>query len=1292
MKSGWKFFSGFTLLFALIFGNDAAFGQAGTSTIRGTVVDQQGGVVAHAQVSIKNAAGFSRSQETTTTGAFSFDLIPVADYDVTVTAPGFRKADFTSVHALVGNTITLDVKLEVGSTSQTVQVESSGNEVQINTQDATLGNTIVAEQITQLPMEGRNVLSLLTLQPGVTPDGSVAGARSDQSNITLDGVDINDAQSNAIDGPVLRLNAEAIQEFRVTTVNSNADEGRSSAAQISLVTKSGSNTWHGAAFEFYRGSIFEANDFFSNRAGVPRTKLVRNTFGGALGGPIVKDKLFFFYSYEGRREATAKPVTEVVPLPSLGQGILNYNYCTDSSCNTLANASLNPTQVQQVYATAGINPAALSALAAAAAKYPANDTSQGDGLNTSGFRFNAPLPTRLNSHFARFDWVINSKQNAFVRLNYISDTQADPDPAHFEAFPDTPIPGIWNHPYGIAVGHTWNISNNVVNNFHYGLTRQAFTAGGDSFGNDISFRFVFTPNDQLHSLSRVTPVHNFRDDLSWIHGRHVIQFGANVRRIDNSRVTFANAFDNAVTNPSFYLSAGDHVSGAFQDYLTANGLPGAARPCTKFPPPCDQSLNSSTEIQNAATAIIGRFSEYTAEFTFGKNGSIQSAGVPTNRNFATQAYDGYVQDVWKIRPNLTLTYGLRYSLERPVYETQGFEVQPTVPLSTYFQQRLAAAAQGNNFTDPIIIDKSGPANGGKPMYNWDKNNFQPRVAIAWSPSFSKGLFHSIFGDAGKSVIRTGFALTNDYYGQALAVDFDLNNTLGFTSSFNINANTFDTQACGSSCQGLGPLFTGFNQSVRTLPLVQTPANLQFPLKQPLDEGERIESSIDSKLQAPAEYVWNLTYERQFKANTTLSVSYIGRAARHLLARRDVTAFNDTRDPKSGMDWYTAGTMLEKQRQKGVDTSQIAPIPFFENLFPAGMASLMNNFFGLDPVCSASDPNPGFNPSWSNTQLFYAMQSRTPSNPCAFFAGNDWTDTQALIDKVLFSTGAGPTRFMQQQYGALSAWSTIGNSFYNAMTVTVRQRLKTLTMDFNYTYSHSLDDASGLQNTTAYGAGFIVNPIRQSDWYGNSDFDIRHLVTASAIWQLPFGRGRRFGTSMNRGLDAVIGGWQLTGIFRYNSGLPETTSPYDDARWATNWNVQADVTPTGPISSCPSRAGTPKLFGGCDLKTIYQSFRNAYPGETGPRNWLRLPGVVNADLGLGKTFAMPWSEKQELQLRWEVFNVANYQPMGAIDTSRTGFGVARDPALRGLNPPSNWSNFTGIQGDRRVMQVGLRFSF
>jgi len=1303
VKRAWFLYVLAIVVGAFVLCSGPAWGQTSTSVVRGTITDPQGKTVPGAKVTLTNlATGAVRTTQTTDAGTYVFDLIDPATYQLQVEVSGFKTQVVKNVVALIAKSTVTDVTLQLGEVSQTVEVTASKEAIVINTKDATLGNNFENTEITQLPLEARSLSDLLSLQPGSTREGYVTGSRADQGNVTLDGIDINNAQTgNAADatgnqmigglgndktditsGPVLRLNAEAIQEFRVTTANGNADSGRSSGAQINLATKSGTNNWHGAASEFYRGTLFEANDWFSNRAGVARTPLVRNTFDGALGGPIVKDKAFFFYSYEGRRDATAQPVVEVVPLPNLGQGTINYTYCPDAACATPQQASLNLAQLQQVYPDTGINQTALDALAAAAAKYPANDTTVGDGLNTSGFRFNASTPVGLNSHVAKLDFNLTSSQSLFVRANVIYDHQALPS-----AFPDTPPLGVWSHPRGLAIGHTWS-KGNWVNNFHYGLTRQAFSSLGDSTGNDIAFRFIFFPTNQTHPLTRVTPVHNFTDDVAWVHGNHTFQFGGNVLLVRNARVSFADAFDNAITNPSFYAGAGDHVSQAFQNYLDANGLPGNEN--------VGQSLNSVSEVQNAATAAIGRFSQYQANFTFGKDGSLLPAGSSANRTFATQAYEEYFEDTWKVHSSLTLTLGLRYSLERPVYETQGFEVQPTVPLGTYFNERLAAAAQGQNFTQPIVINKSGPANGGKPMYNWDKNNFQPRLAAAWSPDLSGSFLQSLFPGQGKAVIRGGFALTNDYYGQALAVDWDLNNTLGFTSNFTTPANTFDTTGTGNQ---LAPLFTGFNQDVRSLPFVQVPPSLVFPLSQPLDEGERIETSVDSNLHAPTEYVWNMTYERQLPGSMTLSLSYIGRMGRSLLARRDATAFNDVRDPKSNMDWYTAGTMLEKQRQQGVDTSQIASIPFFDNLFPANLVGVMNADPGVQNDCGSSSSSPCFNPAWTNTQMFYTMQSRgggsIPGNPEAFFAGNDWTDTQAYIDSVLFRNSL-PTRFMQPQYGALSAWSTIGNSNYNAFTASLRERLSSLTLDFNYTYGHSLDDASGLQTEAGFGGNtnngpFIVNPIRQRDNYANSDFDIRHNINVLALWQMPFGRGKTFMSNASGFEEAILGGWQLTGIFRWNTGLP-VSSPFDDARWATNWNVQANVTPTSAIHSCPNRTGQPKLFGGCDVTAIYQGFRNAYPGETGPRNYLRYPGYTNVDLGLDKSIAMPWSDKQNLQIRWEVFNVANFQPFGLIDLSRTGNGVVRDPGLRGANPPTNFSNFTNIQGSPRVMQVGLRFAF
>src|SRR5437016_9428845 len=361
-------------LAVLIFAS-SIFAQTGTSTIRGTITDPQGRVVPAATVTLTNVATNAvRTTKSTETGAYVFDLIVPGTYRLQVESTGFRTKAVDDVHAQIGKPTETNVQLDVGAKGEVVEVKSSAQDVLVNTQDATLGNVFVTQQITQLPLEARNILDLLTLQPGTTREGYVAGARADQSNVTLDGVDINNAQTgnaavplttnslvigqldtdrgNITTGPVLRLNTEAIEEFRVTTANGNANQGRSSGAQVNLLTKSGSNSLHGAAFEFYRGTPFEANNWFSNASGVPRTPLVRNTFGGALGGPIVKDKLFFFYSYEGRRDATAVGVTEVVPLPSLGEGKINYSYCTDAACNNTAVAQLSLAQNQEAFQAA----------------------------------------------------------------------------------------------------------------------------------------------------------------------------------------------------------------------------------------------------------------------------------------------------------------------------------------------------------------------------------------------------------------------------------------------------------------------------------------------------------------------------------------------------------------------------------------------------------------------------------------------------------------------------------------------------------------------------------------------------------------------------------------------------------------------------------------------------------------------------------------------------------------------------------------------------------------------------
>jgi len=1226
----------------------------GTSSVNGSVVDPQGNVIAGATVTLTNTdKNFTRTQTTTEGGAFAFTLIPPGQYKLETEAKGFKKAVISELSAQVAKATTLTVQLEIGSVEEIVTVSSGAGEVLVNKQDATLGNNFVNQQITQLPLEARSPLALVTLQPAVTQQGYVAGARSDQSNITLDGVDINEAQTNSVSAPVIRLNAEAIEEFRVTTVNANASAGRSSGAQIQLVSKSGSNDFHGALFWANRNTSTTANDFFNNRAGVARPKLIRNTYGGAIGGPIIKDKLFFFYSYEGRKDVSQRGVTSTVPLASLGRGELRY--VNPSGGIT----TLNSAQLTSIFPVAGLNPIAISTLAQAAAKYPANDFTVGDStasrlLNTAGFRFNAPTPVQLNSHSGRFDYNLTSKQIVFFRTNIIYDlTGGVPN------FPDTPAPNTWNHPWGFVAGHTWAISPRFTNNFRYGETREAFSQQGDSNTNALSFRFVYSPLLFSRTLNRITPVKNITDDFSWTKGNHSIQLGTNIRLISNVRSTFSNAYDNGITNPSFYIGGGGSISTAVNNFSPIG--PGFA-----------------TAVQNATTALIGRLSQYSALFTFNHDGTILPSGSPANRDFRTREYDVYGQDSWKVSSNLTLTLGLRYGISEPIWEQSGFETTTSIPLTTYFQRRLAGAAAGKPYNELISIQLSGKKNGADPMYNWDKNNFQPRFAFAYSPDASGKLFGTLFGRNHESVIRGGFGITNDYYGQQLAVTFDLNNALGFSSSRNINANTYSIDGVS---RPLAPLFTGFNQSIRTLPGITVPTGLTFPQTAPMTFARPIQSSLDSALVAPTNYNWNMTFERELPHGLVLQTSYIGRMARHLIASRDVMSLNNLVDPKSGMDWYSAAGMLEDLRRNGVPVSQVPQIPYFANLFPANLAQLMNvNYWGGNVI------NTGLN----QTQAVYA-------NASGSLYGNDWTDIQDVIDQAV--NGGESTLnnvFFQPQYGALSSFSSIARSNYHAGTLTLRERFGTaLTMDVNYTLSHSMDDASGLASATAFGGAFILNPILQDASYANSDFDIRHIINMNAIWQLPIGKGHKFLGGANGIVDGIIGGWQLSSIFRWNSGLPTgfygDSGVFDDARWATNWNVQSNVTRIKPIETCPTRGGTvaPKLFG-CNTTEAYRSFRNAKPGETGDRNVFRVPGYVDLDLGLGKSFTMPWSENHKLQVRVEAFNVTNTQRLGQYDTSRGGFGVTLNPAT--ATPPSQWSNFTAIQGTPRVMQFGFRYEF
>ena len=1236
-----------------------SYAQTGSSSVRGTVRDPQGNLVSGATVTITDVErNFSRTQTTSEDGTYVFSSLTPSTYTLQVEAAGFKRLAVTDVKALVDTALTQDVALEVGAVSETVNV-TSGNDAPLNTNDASIGNTFESRRIEELPLNARNIVGLLSLQPGVTRLGEVNGGRRDQANITLDGVDVNEQQTGLDPinpgttvtpgdafASVLRVTPDSVQEFRVTTSAPNADQGRSSGAQVSLVTKSGTNDFHGSAFWYHRNTATTANDFFNNAAGsfvatdaaviagtanvgdprVPRPKLLRNIFGGSLGGPVVKDRFFFFYSYEGRRDAAEQSVLRFVPTASLRQGNVIYRTTTG------ALATFTPAQIAAAYpALGGVNPSGLAVLQTAPLP---NDFSIGDGLNRAGFRFNAPIKNEFETHSARLDFVLTDRQTMFFRGNYQDDLyQQAPQ------FPSTPSPALWYHPKGFVGGHTWTATSNLVNNFRLGLTRLALSQQGDSADTSLSFRDVYTPFLFQRTFSRTTPVWNLSNDVSWIKGTHTFQFGPNFRFIRNNRDSFANAFDSVLVNPFFYSGGG------------ATLLPTA---------PANLAAGFTSDYQFAIAAVLGRGTQNAANQIFNKDGSAATPGTPSSRAYATDEYDFYVQDTWKMRSNLTLTLGLRYGLNTPVYETGGFQLVPNVNLGEFFENRINGMQTGVPFNQLISFNLGGKANNGPDYYELDKNNFAPQIAVAWSPDFGDNWFGRAFGRSGRSVLRGGFRMLYDRVGSQLAVSSEAENSFGFSNSTTNTSNRFNTTTQPP------PLVTGFNPNVRTPAYGLTPpTQLNFPLQRP--PGFGIFASFDQSLTTPVQYTWNASYGRELPKGLSVEFSYVGRAARDLLLVRDVAQPNNIVDPLSGMDWYTAAARLNDLRLANTPLASVPNIPFFENWYPG----LGNAVFG-DPTLSATQV-------W---YLFHARPAVGGFNVVDYTLLQEFFDRDARVDRL----------FYHPQYAALQVLSSIGRSDYHGGSISVRQRLgNDFLMDFNYTMSRSMDNGSTLE-TLRVLSNVIRNALDPQQEYSVSNFDVRHNMNMNFLAGLPFGRGKRFMSNAGSIVNGIIGGWQLSGIVRAHSGLP-AGSPSDVGFWSTNYQLTSrGVRINDVASSNVDVAGRPNVFS--DPTATYRSFRNSRAGESGDRNidTIRIPSYFVFDAGLSKSFGMWYAEGHRLQFRWEVFNVTNTQRYGTI----ANLTLNPEPFLG--SPPSNFGTYTGSQtpvGETRpgrVMQFALRYTF
>lgn len=1225
------------------------------ASLTGAVTDNSGAVISGATAQLIDTRTNTRYEATTNSvGVYRFPkVLPGPGYRLTISKQGFETVTVENIYLGVSSTHTQNVRLDVGKVTQNVEVSAAGQSVSLDTTDATIGNNFDMNSVHELPIQVRDSpAALLALQPGVitaniagddpnaSRDGAVTGARTDQGNVTLDGLDVNDFGTGQDFSTVANAPVDSIQEFRGETANPLATSGRGSGAQITLVTKSGTNNWHGSVYEYNRNTSTEANTYFNNLHALPRTKLIRNQFGTTLGGPILKDKLFFFFNYQGRRDAREDSVLRIVPLDSFRGGSVSYINngagCTSTSrINTQPGciSTLSPSQVAAMDPQGiGANPALLSFING---RYPhANDLSVGDGVNTGGFRFNAPVGRTENDYVSRIDYNMNGSMKLFGRFSILRGVSGDD--ANFSApiqFPGDPLTHqIIDHSWAWVVGHTWTLSNNKVNQFVVGETRSVLNfptnfnpVGTTNFltmmNNGQGSAGISSPYSDQASQFRTIPLPVVRDDFTYVRGTHTFQVGGTFKPILTT-----NALVSDFNDVTMGLGGG----------LT--NLNASFRPNDIL-----QDSNVLNLWDSAFTFGLGRFANITSNFNNDKNLEPLPQGTGHIRDYRYYETELYLQDSWRARSDLTLTYGLRWQYYSVPYEVHGLEVVPDLGFAEFMNPRLAAGTQGSLVQLPsVTYTLGGQANHGPGLYHPNWRDFAPRFAFAYNPSVNTGWLGHLLGDR-KTVIRGGAGIVYDH---------PVINALNFFQDQftyvlqGISATTYGFGETATQSLSNDPRFTGQN----SLPPLNPPPTVTVPFvpdpNGTADGAGLFNYAIDPHLKTPYSEIFSVGIQRELPGNFQIEANYFSRLGHRLYGQADAGQVVDFKDPASGQFLADAfGTLSQQVRQDPTNLSAVTPQPFFENqIFPGASALIASAVEDL------------------------------------VFRG-DLGDTVQLLDGAgLLAPGIGlHPQFASNLYVTNKAYSN-----YNGFLFTLHKKTSNgLQFDVNYTYSHSIDNISAPANESfgSNGAGGILcDAINLRACRGNSDFDVRHVISTNFIYQLPIGRGQYFAANIPGWANQVIGGWQVSGILSWRTGLAfQTVANSFPISFANNIPAVFDGDNSAIRTDVHFDPSTGQVQMFADPNAAINAFSFPTGLQAGTRNNLRGPHFSNLDLGVAKRF--PVRENLSLQFRADAFNVFNHP----------NFALPGVDSTVDITIPSSFGVITGTSAPR-VLQLALRLEF
>jgi hypothetical protein len=1283
---------------------------ANTAVVLGTVTDIKGGTVPGAQVDLINTAtNESRSTPTNEAGQYVFPSVVPGKYTLKITKQGFAVVNFANVTVSVAKSYTYDATLEIKTGIEVIEVTAVST-AELQTTDAVVGGVVGGPTLMHLPTLQRDTRELLTLQPGSTPyettngggfgdsGGTVAGARSDQNAFNLDGIDITD---NVIAGggnqvPIVPIGVESTDEFRVGITNNNASFGRASGGQINVISKSGTNTFHGAVYWLHQNSALNANKWDLNHTpdgnGNAFTKKPAehdNRGGFSFGGPLWKDKTFFFGNYEVRRFPQSAEIIRIVPTDSLRQGILTfngtpYNLATSTACGP-GNLPCDPRGI-------GISPTIQQLWSMMP---EGNDPTQGDGVNTIGFRASVAEPLRDDAISFRLDHNFSQQVKFFGRYLYhrnIAPNASGEFAGQVDLRGSAPVaPSASNlRGDGFITGLTYTPNSHLTHDFRVGWirSRQDFVVirpstsaeqlalpGTDSALGPVALApglaqtgLIDTVVDVDTQRARHQAIYDSNKqyvyNLSWIKGKHTLVTGLDFRWLP----TIHDRDDKVIGSLNSLVAA-----------LDADVGPGGLA-IGDANRPAGLSSGDAQRWDRLYAASLGLIDNVGILAVRDGNLQPKPLGASLIARTTLRSHYFFAQDTWRLTPSFTLTYGLAYGWQTTPHEAANQQTliadhdagDKILNAFDYINAKRAAAENGE-FYNPTLSYVPLRDSGRADVFNPDYGNVAPRVSAAWNPAFHNGFLSHLFGDR-KTVLRGGYGIAYDRVNTVQSVIIPMLG-VGFAQTINLKQPSCAASAtpganCNIAAGAAGSVFrVGVDGQIPTPP---EPSALTSPIVPDQGYSETLSFQNDPDFKVGRSHMVDFTIQRSLPSGMLLEVGYVGRFARHLAASVN---FNSVpymfKDKVSGQTFAQAFDAVATEVRAGTDASLVAAQPWFENLLP-----------GFGGQCA---------PALSATACFASQNSSA-------FANLNLSSLFLNMD-VYRAFQLGLPSFDNTQVVDLFTRTSRDNSNYNALVVDLRNNAwHGLLFDLNYTFSKSLDTVGAVQNDARYYSSSF-NPHLD---YGPSFFNRPHIFNAIFNYELPFKSHHGF-------VNKLIGGWYTSGIFRASSGVPElVTISGQPFGGGLIFGTPSGEIATVPVSSlgggsvhsgiCSSGAGSSGNGPDCsspgtgtglnyfgDPATAISKFRPALLAtdtNDGRNNPLQGLGFWNLDLGFGKSTTIAETVKAEFSFNcFNVFNHTNFLDPSFDVTNPSAFGVVNTQLI-----PAD-----RLSGSRWI-QFALRLSF